>query len=65
MTLGIGVIGSGIMGADHVETITAAISGAEIRAIADIDPKRAEMVASRVPGAQALPSAERLIDRLR
>ena len=62
MTLGIGVIGSGIMGADHVETITAAISGAEIRAIADIDPKRAEMVASRVPGAQALPSAERLIE---
>jgi len=62
MTLRIGVIGTGIMGADHVETITAAISGAEIRAIADIDPKRAEMVASRVPGAQALPSAERLIE---
>jgi predicted homoserine dehydrogenase-like protein len=31
MTLRIGVIGTGIMGADHVETITAAISGAEIR----------------------------------
>jgi myo-inositol 2-dehydrogenase / D-chiro-inositol 1-dehydrogenase len=62
MSLRIGVIGTGIMGADHVETIAAAISGAEVRAIADIDPKRAEVVASRVPGAQALPSAERLIE---
>jgi len=62
MTLRIGVIGTGIMGADHVETITTAISGAEVRAIADIDPKRAEMIASRVPGAQALSSAERLIE---
>jgi predicted dehydrogenase len=44
MTLRIGVIGTGIMGADHVETITTAISGAEIRAIADIDLKRAEMM---------------------
>ena len=62
MTLRIGVIGTGIMGADHVETITTAISGAEIRAIADIDLKRAEMIASRVPGAKALPSAENLIE---
>ena len=62
MTLGIGVIGTGIMGADHVETITAAISGAEVRAIADIDLKRAEVIASRVPGAKALSSAESLIE---
>ena len=62
MTLGIGVIGTGIMGADHVATITTAISGAEVRAIADIDPKRAEIIASRVPGAKALPSAESLIE---
>jgi myo-inositol 2-dehydrogenase/D-chiro-inositol 1-dehydrogenase len=62
MTLGIGVIGTGIMGADHVETITTAISGPEVRAIADIDPKRAETIASRVPGSKALPSAESLIE---
>jgi myo-inositol 2-dehydrogenase/D-chiro-inositol 1-dehydrogenase len=62
MTIRIGVIGTGIMGADHVETITTAISGAEICAIADIDPQRAETIASRVPGAQALPSADRLIE---
>jgi myo-inositol 2-dehydrogenase / D-chiro-inositol 1-dehydrogenase len=61
MNLGIGVIGTGIMGADHVETITAAISGAEVRAVADIDFERAKMIASRVPGAKAL-AAEELIE---
>jgi myo-inositol 2-dehydrogenase/D-chiro-inositol 1-dehydrogenase len=60
--LGIGVIGTGIMGADHVETVTAAVSGAEICAVADIDPKRAETAAPCVPGAKAFPSAERLIE---
>src|SRR5260221_13613245 len=62
MNLGIGVIGTGIMGADHVKTITTAISGAEVRAVADIDLNRAEMIASHVPGARALPSAENLIE---
>ena len=50
------------MGADHVQTITKAVSGAEIRAVADIDPKRAEAAASRVPGAKAFASAELLIE---
>jgi myo-inositol 2-dehydrogenase / D-chiro-inositol 1-dehydrogenase len=62
MTLGIGVIGTGIMGADHVETITTTIAAAEVRAIADIDLQRAEMIASRVPGEKALQSAESLIE---
>jgi predicted dehydrogenase len=47
MNLGIGVIGTGIMGTDHVETITASIAGAEVRAVADLDAKRAEILASR------------------
>ena len=52
------------MGADHVETITAAISGAEIRgAVADIDLKRAGMIASRVPGAKACPAEELITSR--
>jgi myo-inositol 2-dehydrogenase/D-chiro-inositol 1-dehydrogenase len=37
MTLGIGVIGSGIMGTDHVKTVSSTIAGAEVRAITDID----------------------------
>src|SRR6516164_3422762 len=62
MPIRIGVIGTGIMGTDHVETITTAVSGAEICCIADIDWKRAELIASRVPGAKALSSAESLIE---
>jgi myo-inositol 2-dehydrogenase / D-chiro-inositol 1-dehydrogenase len=58
----VGVIGTGIMGADHVETITRAVSGAAICAVADIDPQRAENAAARVPGAKPFASAELLID---
>jgi myo-inositol 2-dehydrogenase / D-chiro-inositol 1-dehydrogenase len=62
MSLGIGVIGTGIMGADHIKTITTAISGAEVRAIADIDSARAEEIASVMPGVRAVPSTEELIE---
>ena len=60
-TIGIGVIGTGIMGADHIATVSSAVSRAEVRAIADIDLNRAEAVASSVPGAKAASSAEDLI----
>jgi myo-inositol 2-dehydrogenase/D-chiro-inositol 1-dehydrogenase len=46
MAIRIGVIGTGIMGADHVETVTTAIPGAEVCCIADIDARRAEVIAS-------------------
>src|SRR3984885_3074883 len=62
MPIRIGAIGIGTMGSNHIETIAASISGAEISCIADIDVKSAEMMASRVPGAKALPSAESLIE---
>ena len=58
----LGVIGTGVMGADHVETISKSVARAEVRAVADIDVGRAEAVAARVPGAKALPSAEALIE---
>jgi len=62
VTLRIGVIGAGIMGADHIRTISAEISGAEVRAIADIDENRAKIIASQVPGAKTVPSGESLIE---
>jgi hypothetical protein len=58
MPIRIGVIGTGIMGTDHVATITTAVPGEEVCCIADIDARRAEAIASRVPGAKALSSAE-------
>ncbi|HEU4679447.1 MAG TPA: hypothetical protein VFS35_08000, partial [Terrimicrobiaceae bacterium] len=48
------------MGADHAQTITTRISGAEVRAVADLDSSRAESVAVGIPNARAL-SAENLI----
>ena len=61
-TLSVGVIGPGIMGTDHVETVTRAVSGARICGVADADPQRAEAAASRVPGAKAFASGELLIE---
>ncbi len=61
MNLGIGVIGTGNMGANHVNTIITAVSGAQVKAVADIDLQRAEIIASRVPGAKRLASADDLI----
>jgi myo-inositol 2-dehydrogenase/D-chiro-inositol 1-dehydrogenase len=59
--LAIGVIGTGKMGADHAETISSVVAGAFVRAVADIDRKRAESVASRLSGARSIVSVEELI----
>ena len=59
--LAIGVIGTGRMGADHTETISSVVARASVRAVADIDRKRAESVASRIPGARSHVRAEELI----
>ena len=55
----IGVIGAGIMGADHVATLHGAVSGAAVAAIADVDPARAQ--AAAVPGATVVADAASLI----
>jgi myo-inositol 2-dehydrogenase/D-chiro-inositol 1-dehydrogenase len=58
--VGVGVIGAGMMGADHVRTITAAVDGAHVVAVADADPSRAE-AAARDGGARALADPLELI----
>jgi myo-inositol 2-dehydrogenase/D-chiro-inositol 1-dehydrogenase len=45
-TAGVGVIGAGMMGSDHVRTLTEAVSGARVAAVADADPARAEAAAA-------------------
>lgn len=45
MEIGIGVIGTGIMGGDHARTLAHAIKGATLVAVADPDEKRAQTVA--------------------
>ena len=51
-TVQVGVIGAGIMGADHARTLARWVWGAEVTAIADVDLNRAEAVAADV-GARA------------
>ena len=54
MTIGIGVIGAGVMGADHAATLAGAIGGAHLVAIADADSARANTLAQQT-GALLLP----------
>jgi myo-inositol 2-dehydrogenase / D-chiro-inositol 1-dehydrogenase len=45
-TVGVGVIGAGMMGADHVRTLSTAVDGAHVAAVADADPARAAAAAA-------------------
>lgn len=60
--LRIGVIGVGVMGADHVRRLTTTINGAAITAINDFDPDRAAALAEHIPGARVVAEPEDLID---
>jgi len=51
MTVRVGVIGAGIMGADHVRTIQRFVSGASVTMIADVDLDRAKGAAHAAPEA--------------
>ena len=52
-TLGVAVIGTGKMGADHVRRIHEVVSGARVSAVVDLDADRAKQVAARVAGCTA------------
>lgn len=48
MTIKVGVIGAGIMGADHISNLASAISGASVSYVADLDGDRAAAAAAAV-----------------
>ncbi|MEU6349176.1 Gfo/Idh/MocA family oxidoreductase [Streptomyces sp. NPDC047072] len=52
-TLGIAVVGTGKMGADHVRRIHETVSGARVSAVVDVDAERAKQIAARVDGCTA------------
>ncbi|GGZ42623.1 Gfo/Idh/MocA family protein [Streptomyces bluensis] len=52
-TLGVAVIGTGRMGADHVRRIDEVISGARVSAVVDLDPERAKRLADGIDGCTA------------
>ncbi|MFT2017003.1 Gfo/Idh/MocA family protein [Streptomyces sp. 796.1] len=51
--LGVAVIGTGRMGADHVRRIDEVTSGARVAAVVDVDGERAKTVAERIEGCAA------------
>ncbi|HUB42199.1 MAG TPA: Gfo/Idh/MocA family oxidoreductase [Streptosporangiaceae bacterium] len=61
MTVRVGVIGAGMIGADHIRRLSSALTGAVVVAVADADAERARRQAFELPGARACPSGEELI----
>lgn len=59
MALKIGVIGTGMIGADHIRRLTQVLSGAQITAVTDIDRTRAEAAAPQ--GARVFDMPQELI----
>jgi myo-inositol 2-dehydrogenase / D-chiro-inositol 1-dehydrogenase len=60
LTVRVGVIGTGAMGAAHVDNLARWVPGAQVAQIFDVDSERAKGIADGV-GASAAPSAEALI----
>ncbi len=61
MTIQIGVIGCGVMGADHAGILGKGISGAKLVAVQDLDPRRAAEVAAGVSDVRVVGAALDLI----
>jgi myo-inositol 2-dehydrogenase/D-chiro-inositol 1-dehydrogenase len=61
MTLRIGLIGCGVMGADHARILLSDVAGAELVAVYDADASRAEAIAAGAKGVRTLRSARELI----
>jgi myo-inositol 2-dehydrogenase / D-chiro-inositol 1-dehydrogenase len=54
MSIGVGIIGAGIMGADHARIFAGSVAGAHLVAISDADPARAAAVAQETGARRSL-----------
>ena len=52
MTLKVGVIGTGMMGADHIRRLSTIIANAQVVAVSDVDTEQAKRVAEAAGGAR-------------
>ena len=62
MTLNVGVIGTGMIGQDHIRRLTHVLSGARVAAITDVDLDRARTVADDLPGSVVHETGQALIE---
>lgn len=63
MTVRIGVIGAGLMGADHARIVAEELSGARLQVVCDRDGKRARQVADACGAAHVAADPEEVIGR--
>jgi myo-inositol 2-dehydrogenase/D-chiro-inositol 1-dehydrogenase len=61
MTLNVGVIGTGMIGQDHIRRVTRVLSGAEITAVADVDADLAQRIAGGLKNATVHATGHELI----
>src|SRR6476620_3521999 len=61
VTMRIGVIGVGVMGADHARKLDAQVAGAAVTAIADFDEQKAKAVAAEMRAATVAADSFELI----
>jgi myo-inositol 2-dehydrogenase/D-chiro-inositol 1-dehydrogenase len=62
VTLNVGVIGTGMIGQDHVRRITSVLSGARVAAVTDVDLARARAVADGPAGAVVRANGRELVE---
>ena len=60
-TLRVGVIGTGVMGADHARNLARGVRGAELTAVADAATERAQALVDELGGAQVFASGTEMI----
>lgn len=61
MTVKIGVIGTGMIGQDHIRRLTTVLAGTSVVAVSDVDPAKAEAVAAAVPGVTVYATGQEVI----
>ncbi len=61
MTVSVGVIGTGMIGKDHIRRLSTVLAGAQVVAVTDVNAAEAEKVAAALPAASVYATGQELI----